>query len=99
MPEKKLYMIVTNDKYEIPVQFDLVGAKAVAEYIGITVQSVRDRIHKNNWGKKLKYKAVECGTYKFDKQEYTKIYGMTHDRSEYYKEYRRRKKNVQSKSK
>ena len=41
MPTVNLYNIVTNDEYEIPVACDLVGARAVGEYLGINEAYVR----------------------------------------------------------
>lgn len=87
MPEIKLYMIVTNDEYETPVATDLKGAKAVADYLELSVNRVRKNICTGRWCKKAKYKAVVCGIYEADKQNYNKNYSMTHDRSPYYREY------------
>lgn len=54
----KAYMIVTNDEYEFPVAYDLFGAKAAAEYLGIAVRTFRKCICLNTWSQKAKYKAV-----------------------------------------
>lgn len=60
----KAYMIVTNDKYEFPVAFDIFGKKAAAEYLGIEMGCFESCMHRNSWSKKHKYKAVvdEYGT-------------------------------------
>lgn len=57
-------MIVTNDEYETIVAMDLIGAKSVSEYLGLTVGTVRKYIHYGYWGHTNRYKAVidEYGT-------------------------------------
>lgn len=70
----KRYMIVTNDDAETTVAIDLVGAKSVADYLGMTVQSVRHRLMRDSW--KGRYKAIETGTVEpMDKKEYQRWYG------------------------
>ena len=59
MPTVKIYDIVTNDRYEFPVKAHLTGAKAVAKYIGVTEQKVRQYLHRNRFPGE--YKAVEVG--------------------------------------
>lgn len=87
----KVYMIVTNDEYETPVKCDIIGAKAVSEYMGISLTYLRRMICGSvPWSKKQKYKAIvvgEADLLKKNKPFYKKIYSMTHDRSEYYKHY------------
>lgn len=92
----KTYIIVTNDQYEHPVSGEIVGAEAVAEILGMKVQRVR-RCICNGFAKKAKYKAVVVKEKQIeDKQQYnrdySKRYGMTHDRTEYQRQYYRRKK-------
>ena len=58
----KIYDIVTNDKYEFPVKYHVVGARKVGEYIGISENYVRKCLFRNKWGGK--YKAVEVGVKK-----------------------------------
>ena len=58
MPMTKIYDIVTNDAYEFPVKYNLVGARQVAEYIGVTENTVRKYICRGWHGK---YKAIEVG--------------------------------------
>lgn len=86
---KKIYQIVTNDEYELPVSSEIVGAALVADYLGITVQSVRKKLFKDNWTGK--YKVVVIGEYEHDPKEYYKMYSITHDRSEYFHDYWRNK--------
>ena len=61
MPIVKLYTIVTNDKYEFPVAFDLIGAKSVADYMGKKIGTVRKNICSGIWNGK--YKAIPSGIY------------------------------------
>lgn len=92
----KTYMIVTNDAYETPVKHDLKGAVEVARYLGLSVNRVRKNICTGIWNHKSEYKAVvdESGTVDAleRRREYSKRYSLTHDRTEYYKQYYRRKK-------
>lgn len=92
----KTYMIVTNDEYELPVKRDLVGAKAVADYLGLSVNRVRKNLCTGVWNHKQKYKAVvdESGTVDALERHrvYNKRYSLTHDRTEYYRRYYRRKR-------
>ena len=59
MPIIKLYDIVTNDKWEYPVKYNLVGAKQVAKYLGITENMVRQCLCRGRF--KGEYKAIEVG--------------------------------------
>lgn len=92
----KTYMIVTNDKYELPVRADLVGAQQVADYLGLTVNRVRKNICTGIWNHRQQYKAVVVGDAEGSIEErrraYNKRYSMSHDRSEYYRQYYRTKK-------
>lgn len=94
----KLYMIVTNDEYELPVKCDVVGAKAVADYMGISITYLRRMMCGSApWSKKMEYKAVPIGEARLlekNKPFYNKRYAATHDRSKYYKEYFRKKKGA-----
>lgn len=92
----KTYMIVTNDKYELPVSDEIVGAKAVSKELCIELQSLRNYLH-SGFPKRLKNKVIILKNQQYsDKhqynKDYAKRYSMTHDRSEYYKEYQRKKK-------
>lgn len=85
----KTYLIVTNNALELPVMVDIRGVKEASDYLGITVQAARNRIHKNSWGK-LPYKILvdELAEVKvLDKKDYDKRYSMTHDRSDRDREY------------
>ena len=59
MPTTKIYDIVTNDKYELPVKYHLVGAKQVAKYLGVKENTVRQSLHRGCF--KGEYKAIEVG--------------------------------------
>lgn len=92
----KTYMIVTNDRYELPVSGEIVGAEAVADKLGVPLSRVRQGLHRG-FAKKAKYKVVVVKDRQVeDKQrhnrEYSKRYGFTHDRTEYFREWYRRKK-------
>lgn len=93
MPVIKIYNIVTNDLLELPVAYDLRGAKSVAVFLGCSEQAVRTKIFKNSWGKS-KYKAVEAGRVIHDKRMYAKQYDLEHDRSQYFHEYNLRKRRT-----
>ena len=92
----KTYTIVTNDKYEHPVAHDLVGAAAVADYLGLSVNRVRKNLCTGIWNHKQKYKAVVDESATVDglerRREYGKRYRLKHDRTEYFRKYYRKKK-------
>lgn len=93
-----MYMIVTNDKYELPVAvFD--SRADVAEYLHISVAAVRNRLHrgvKRNDTEKIvsipdKLSRQEAEERKKECQE---KYRRTHDRSEYFRRrYQEKKAN------
>lgn len=83
-----LYTIVTNDKYELPVTCDL-RAKEAADFMGTTCSNLRNMVLKPR--KKARYKVVITGKVAFNNLQYQRVYAMTRDRSDYYKEYYRRK--------
>jgi DNA-binding transcriptional regulator PaaX len=84
MPIIKLYDIVTNDKWEYPVKYNLVGAKQVAKYLGITENMVRQCLCRGRFNGK--YKAIEVGVRVLsDKQKKRK------QRAYNARQYRRRK--------
>lgn len=74
MGTSKLYSIVTNDEYELPVATDIEGAKAVGVMLGLSENSVRQHLCRGQWGKR-KYKACEIGIKHTDKKAYMKEYG------------------------
>lgn len=87
----KVYMIVTNDEYETVVKSDVIGAKAVAEYMGISESYVRKMLcgYKPFVGK---YKAVLIGDANLTEKNMN--FYKSVDRTEYFKEYyQRNKKN------
>ena len=59
MPTTKIYDIVTNDIYELPVKYDRRGAKAVGEYLGMSENNVRKYLFINRW--QGRYKAIVAG--------------------------------------
>lgn len=84
MPITKIYDIVTNDRYEYPVKYHLVGAKSVAKYLGVTENIVRQCLHRGRF--RGEYKAVEVGVRIIsDKQKKRK------ERAKNALQYRRRK--------
>lgn len=86
-----LYAIVTNDKYELPVKCDL-RVKEAAEFLGATTNNVRIMAYKPP--KKSVYKVIIAGKVVVDRRMYEKKYRMAHDRSEYFRERYKRKKNA-----
>lgn len=56
---RQVYMIVTNDEYEQPVEMDVVGKQACCDYLGITDKMLWYRLKKDKWYGK--YKAVFLG--------------------------------------
>ena len=94
MPLIKTYLIVTNNALELPVMVDIRGVKGAADYLGITVQAARNRIHKNSWGK-LPYKILVdelAEPIVVDRTAYEKRYRMTHNRSDKDREYYQKNK-------
>lgn len=92
----KTYMIVTNDVYELPVSGEIVGAKAVAEALGITVQSLRHRLM-NGFSRKAKYKAVVIKDRQIEdkeqyKKDYARMWRFKVDRTEYHRQWYQKKK-------
>lgn len=60
MPRRKVYMIVTNDEYETPIACDVVGAKTVSDFLGISYSKFYNNMINDNW-KYLEYKAIDLG--------------------------------------
>lgn len=87
----KKYLIVTNDEYELPMFAECTGIKQVADVLGKSENTIRKYL---SWGfpKNSKFKVVctKSKLYK-DNKERSKIYDMTHDRTEYFKNYYRNK--------
>lgn len=77
-------MIVTNDEYEIPVKTDIIGVKAVAEYLGLSESYVRKMLCGYNpfVGK---YKAVLIGEANLTEKNANNYREV--DRTEYFREY------------
>ena len=98
MPETKTYMIVTNDRYERPLQHDLVGAEAVAEYLGMSVSGVRKCLMTGKWSHLRTKKAVAVGV-KVAEDPYIvqKRWELEHDRSDYFRQRYRKKQNENTK--
>lgn len=87
----QLYTIVTNDEYEFPIKSDI-RIKEVAEFFGTSTNSARGMVCRPR--KKLKYKIIRSRKVKYNRRAYEKRYRMTHDRAEYFKEYRKRRMEV-----
>lgn len=92
MPKTKIYNIVTNDEYEIPLAVGVIGAKAVSDFTGLSVESIRKKIFRRSWGRS-KYKAVEVGLVENNQEAYMIKYNLTHDRTEYFKRRRTKRWN------
>lgn len=85
-----LYTIVTNDEYELPVKCDL-RVKEAAEFLLTNPNNLRNMVCKPR--KKSPYKVIVSGKVVFNRKMYDKKYCMTHDRSKYYKEWHRKRKD------
>lgn len=83
-----LYTIVTADQYELPVKCD-VRVHEAASFLGVTHSYIHQLIF---YGRaKNGYRIIVSRKTTFDRKAYRKQYDMTHDRSEYFKEYYKRK--------
>lgn len=89
MPTVKIYDIVTNDKYEFPLKYHLVGAKSVAKYMGMTEEKVRKCLHYGKWNGE--YKAIEAGIVVKSDRHY-KEKGRAFNRSNYVRHIEMRKR-------
>lgn len=80
-----MYMLVTNDQYELPVKiFD--NVRELAEYLHISPTTVYTRMHRNKWkNKPEKIVRVEVEEEKMSREDYLRWYRKTHDRSEYFR--------------
>lgn len=85
-----LYTIVTADQYELPVKCD-VRVHEAASFLGVPHSYIHQLVFHGR--AKNGYKVIISGKTTVDGKEYSKRYGMTHDRSEYFKAYYRRKKD------
>lgn len=87
----KKYLIVTNDEYELPMFAECTGIKQVANVLGKSENTIRKYLS-CGFPPKSKYKVVctKSKLYK-DNKECSKIYDMTHDRTEYFRNYYRKK--------
>ena len=92
----KVYMIVTNDSYEMPIKIGLVGAQSVADYLGLSVNRARKNLCSGIWNHKQPYKAVvdDIGTIEeiAKRKIIQKRKNFMLDRTEYYKKYRMEKR-------
>ena len=59
MPKRKVFMIVTNDEYEMPVFCDIVGKQAVADFIGISITQFSRCLKADRWIGD--YKVIDLG--------------------------------------
>ena len=90
MPETKIYMAVTNDEYELPTNFRFIGAKAAAEFLGISVNGLRQRMCRYQgcvWPKIGKYKVVAVDAVYIRKRHKRVVYRQKNRaRKEYFHE-------------
>lgn len=99
--DKAVYMIVTNDDYELPVAvFDT--RQEVADYLHISVAAVSNRMYrgvkKKDTEKIMSVSEEICMAERMrEEKRYQAAYRRTHDRSEYFRQrYQRRKKEALS---
>ena len=52
-------MVVTNDDYELPLAIDLVGAKEVSAFTGLTIGTIRSYLSRDKFGGKYKVVIME----------------------------------------
>ena len=90
MPKTKIYNIYTNDDLELPLVCGVIGAKAVSEFTGLSVEQIRKRLFTKSWTR-CKYKVVIVGNVENDQEKYMIKYNLTHDRTEYFKRRRTNK--------
>ena len=57
--DKILKNKIENDEYEFPVKYNLVGAKGVGRYMGMSESKVRKCLFQKAWAGK--YKAIDTG--------------------------------------
>ena len=88
-------MLVTNDEYEYPVRDNLTAMEA-GRLLGISANSLRQHIHRGQW-KKFKYRVVPYDAEPIDKGIYQKKYSLTHDRTEYFRQYHKARYKKQQK--
>lgn len=87
----KKYLIVTNDEYELPMYAECIGIKQVAYILNKKESTIRKYICMG-FPESSKFKVV-CTQSKLYKnnRECSKVYDMTHDRTEYFRNYYRKK--------
>lgn len=100
----KIYDIVTNDEYELPVKLHVVGTQAVGEFIGTSANNIAKRMSRGSWPGK--YKAIETGVKRpltenqkriRNKKKCKEYYYKNHERLlEYQRERYRMRKAVQN---
>lgn len=90
MPKTKIYDVITNDELELPLALGIVGAKAVSEFTGLTVNRIRKNLLKNSWGRS-EFRVVISGLVENNQEKYMIKYNLTHDRTEYFKRRRTNK--------
>lgn len=90
-----LYMIVTNDKYELPCAVDL-NIHEVANFIGTTLGTAKNMVYRPRKNAKYKVLISRKMCRQRQKLENRKRYDKTRDRSEYFRErYKRMKERKQ----
>lgn len=92
----KTYMVVTNDNLELPVSGELIGADEVAEFCKVKVSTVRHWLCRG-CPKKQPHKVVVLSDRQIEDKEaykrmYAKKWSLKTDRTEYFKEWYRKKK-------
>jgi len=92
-------MIITNDKFETPVKCDVIGAQAVADYLGISLQYLRRMLcGAAPWSRKHKYKAVSLGWYSEQDEDIipAEIQPLSEDERRKIREKRREERHIAS---
>ena len=79
----KTYMIVTNDKYELPVAGEFLGVNDAAEWLGMKVGTIRTYLFKG-FPANNKYKVVVISE--------RQIEDMAQHKRDYHREYSRKRR-------
>ena len=59
MPTTKIYDIVTNDEYELPLAYGIIGGQAAADFLGVSITTLWRSSKEQKWHGK--YKAIDAG--------------------------------------
>lgn len=92
----RTYIVVTNDALELPLSGELKGGEEVARFCGVSASTVYHWFCRG-FPKRVPYKVLileerQIKDYNEYKREQTKKWSLKTDRTEYFKEWYRKKK-------